>query len=230
MSAKKDEKIEEEEISSKNNLKCPTKKKNKKLDIFDKKFQCAQKITLLDIFNDNVDIKQYYKENKQKIQPNFDKQKDNHTNQTNIHENSINISSFNDFDIFNFTSEDEVEDPKIKEEREEIIKKMEQRTDEIIPPKDFNIFDFSKLLINLDEPLIYDKIKTTDSETIGHNDKTTKSSTHKGNPAIKLIKKVDKKNGEKAQKRMNKFKRMEQFGRNGKSKSIENKERSRSKE
>ena len=234
--------IQSVNCSTNNNLN--SKKDKSKLP--KKQFQTSievkkRELNLLDFYNENIDPKKYFenkkKEEKLKQIQDLNNQKNNlYINNSNsnylINNNSKNNndnSSFFDLDFSDSESEE------IKKEREEIIKKMETKTDDI-SPIEFDIFDYSKCMDIFDIFDIFDKFeipffkeKNKKDDIIIDYGKISTHSTYPHNSKIELVKKGKIKNEKNIQKRMNKFKRMEHYKYNEKSKSTnKNKERSRS--
>ena len=222
----------------------PTKKKSsnykkKKSKLPKKQLFTEEKENLLYFHNENIDSKQYYKEKRKKelleqtnnlnndiasppiiINNNSDK-----SDISDILDNSINDC----FLDFSNSENEEIKKEKEKEkEREEIIKKLEKRTDDVSLIK-FDIYDYSKLIdINDDINSIYLETKNKKDIKFIDDDKISTNSSDKHSPKIILIKKASIKNKKNYEKRQNNFKRMKIIPKNEKSISKnKNKERSR---
>ena len=216
--------IQSVNCSTNNNLN--SKKDKSKLP--KKQFQTSievkkRELNLLDFYNENIDPKKYFENKKKKEKLNQIQDLNNQKNNLYINNSNsnylINTNSKNNNDNSSFFDLDfsDSESEEIKKEREEIIKKMETKTDDI-SRIEFDIFDYSKCMdISKEYDIIIDYGKISTHSTYPHNSK------------IELVKKGEIKNNKNIQKRMNKFKRMEHYKYNEKSKSInKNKERSRS--
>lgn len=235
-----------------NNLNKPSKKKAYKTKkdnylLSKHKFKTSknvpittQEINLLFFENNNINPNLYFrnlrKEQQKIISQNSQTKNKNNLNINNINQqlnlktldlnnqekpdtwsNIINSSFSSNF------SDSEEDDEETKMQREEIIKKLCKRTDEIKFDENFNIFDFSKMINICEIPILRkekkDKMKNQEIEN-------SKLSTDKSESNIELIKTAVKKKDE---KRGNKFQRNIKREKNDKSKSIDRKkERSRS--
>lgn len=250
---KKYEQINKEEVipSSKHsnyeyNFNFPIKKYNEpksqkienvkfqKFKVYKNYNQNNKQINLLDIFNDNINAKAYFENYNKKKNQNEKKQINNLNNINNL-TNLTNYQIHNDnnsviSDYFSFSSDfsDSEEKEEIKKKREEIIKKMSQKTDDLILiDPDFDIFDYSKLIDFSENEFLEEKKNDSDDENKS-NKSTQNTDAH--NYKIELIKKRIIRDLENAKERLNKFKRLITKKINEKSKSINrNKERSRSK-
>ena len=200
----------------------------------------TQEINLLFFENNNINPNLYFrnlrKEQQKIISQNSQTKNKNNLNINNINQqlnlktldlnnqekpdtcsNIINSSFSSNF------SDSEEDDEETKMQREEIIKKLCKRIDEIKFDENFNIFDFSKMINICEIPILRkekkDKMKNQEIEN-------SKLSTDKSESNIELIKTAVKK---KDLKRGNKFQRNIKREKNDKSKSIDRKkERSRS--
>lgn len=192
-----------------------------------------KKLNLLYFHNENIDSKKYYEEKKKNPKTLLEQTKNlknNITHQPKIINNnpdkSENDSSFDSLDF----SDSENEEIKLK--REEIIKKMIKRTDDISLIQ-FDIYDCSKLIdFVIDSDIDIQNLEGKNKKDITFIDEENIStySSYNHSPKIELIKKSKIKNDKKYEKRINNFKRMEKSQKNEKSISKnKNKERSRTK-
>ena len=214
--------------------------KKKKSKLFTKELK-QKELTLLDFYNENIDPKQYYKQKKKKellertnninnnitIGPiTINNNSDNPDNSNNLDISDILINDCYSLDFSD--SENEKINKEKEKEREEIIKKIEKRTDDV-SLIEFDIYDYSKLIdINDDIDVLYLETKNKKDIFI-YDDKISTNSSDKHCPIIKLIKKATIKNDKNYEKRQNNFKRIKNIPKNGKSISKNKiKERSRS--
>ena len=170
---------------------------------------------LLYFLNNDIDPKKYFAEKRrleENRQANRNKKKD--------------INNIKKIDNISYYSSEysEFEDEETKNKREEIIQKMEAKTDDIIFEKDFDIFDYSKMDSDISEFLLSGE-KVQNEQTININDNSMTYYTSPNNTDTELFKKSKNKN----KKRKNRFKLKgsKKEKRIDKSNSIRKRERSR---
>lgn len=221
-----------------NNLNKPSEKNDynqKKYNLKNKFYsfkpisQKIEDVNLLFFENNNINRKSFFRNLRKEHEKNNSKETLNKINinqplnlkdlNLNNQEKSGNYDNICDSSFSIYLSDLE-DDEEAKKENEEIIKKMSKRTDDIIFDKNFNIFDFSKMIDICLLPT-FEKEKEENLKN-QENDKLSLS-TDKTDSNIEIIKiKKDK-------KRVNNFKRVIKRKKNDKSKSIDRKkERSRS--
>lgn len=225
--------------NSQNYLNDPFKKlPEKKFKINKNKEPNLDKLNLLFFENNNITGRKYFekkrKEEKQK-KLSQNNQNDNLNNQQPLnlikqnHNNIDNINDLNDSRNSSFSLEFSYfeEEEEKKKEREEIIKNLTKETDGI-SFINFDIFDYSKMMLDDSEIFYYNKIKKDINKNIDHSNSSTHT-TDKSNSKIELIKKAKKPGLKNNDKRINNFKRNIKKEIIDKSESIKRKrERSRS--
>lgn len=221
-------------LNSKNYLNDPTQKKFK---IIKNKEPNLLNINLLFFENNNITSKQYFKEKrKEEMQKNMDQNKKENLNNQIIKQplnlmkqNQENLNNIDDLDNSrnSFFSSDFSEENENNNEREEIIKKLSEITDDITFI-DFDIFNYSKMMLDDMDILSFNQKKIEKNEMIDNCNLSTHT-TDINNSKIELIEKAKNSGLKYNEKRTNKFKRNINKEIIDKSKSIKRtKERSRS--
>lgn len=216
-----------------NSLNGPSQKlPQNKFQIFKNSNQNFDKLNLLYFEINNIKAKDYFaekrnEEQQKKITQNNQNenleqknQKQNNKNNVDDLDDSRNSSFSSDFSYF--------EGDEKKNEREEIIKKLTKKTDDITFI-DFDIFDYSKMMDeDLDFNFFNEKNKDK-NESIDNSNLLSTHTTDIKNSQIHLIKKAKNSGLESNEKRKNKYYRNIKKEIIDKSKSLKrNKERSRS--